>query len=109
MSDMKSDLLEGGPIPLIIQEFLAAQLYDSVILMVFCVAVFLLAGGFGWWLIKHYDDAGMFTVISIITMAFCLGSTIIEARRVSKIVNSPRSYAVEFFPFVDYLRDKREL
>lgn len=109
MSDMKRELLSDGQIPLIIQEFLAAQLYDSVILMVFCVAVFLLAGGFVWWLIRHYDDGGMFVVISIITMAFCLGSTITEARKVSKIVNSPRSYAVEFFPFVDYLQDKKEL
>jgi hypothetical protein len=109
MSDMKKALLSEGPIPLIIQEFLAAQLYDSVIIMVFCVALFLLAGGFLWWLIKHYNDDGMFTVISIITMAFCLGSTITEARKVGKIVNSPRSYAVEFFPFVDYLQDKKEL
>lgn len=108
MNDMKSSLINDGPMPLIIQEFLAAQLYDSVIIMVFCIAAFLLAGGFVWWLIKHYDDGGMFVVISIITMSFCLGSTITEARKVSKIINSPRSYAVEFFPFVDYLPDKKE-
>lgn len=99
MNDMKSSLINDGPMPLIIQEFLAAQLYDSVIIMVFCVVMFLLAGWFVWWLIKHYDDDGMFTVLSILTMAFCLGSTIYEARKVSKIVNSPRSYAVEFFHF----------
>lgn len=109
MSDMKRELLNDGPVPLIIQEFLAAQLYDSVIIMVFCVVMFLLAGGFVWWLIKNYDDEGMFTVLSVLTMAFCLGSTIYEARRVSKIINSPRSYAVEFFPFVDYLPDKKEV
>ena len=109
MSDMRTSLLNDGPVPLIIQEFLAAQLYDSVILMVFCVFLFLLAGGCVWWLIKHYNDDGVFVVIISITMAFCLGSTIVEARKVSKIVNSPRSYAVEFFPFVDYMRDKKEL
>lgn len=108
MNDMKSSLINDGPMPLIIQEFLAAQLYDSVVLMVFCVAIFLLAGGFIWWLIKHDDDDGIFTVVSIITMAFCLGSAIGEARKAVKIIHSPRSYAVEFFPFDDYLKDKKD-
>ena len=98
MIDMKSELLEGGPMPLVIQEFLAAQLYDSVILMVAYIVCMFLSGYIFYWLLKLKDESPL-AVIAVLSTIFCLGMTISEAIKSNEIINSPRSYAAEKFPF----------